>query len=246
MATCSQAGKSAHAATAKPQPCHSPSLLGVACVCSLTRTESLRLLIYIYPSFQLIVILKIILRESWGREPERGEGEGGRGQGKTEISLKRDQWSSEERRLIELGGGGGDKSRGDMKGEAEGGALRRSFCVPLGQIREPPARNAFCCPTPPEQLQVCTGVLQVCVNPRTPLDAPVHPSHGCSPDYPHYCSITGLSSPICVCVCSLELLGSGLLIDCCATFALSISFSVNQLKWHISKTAASYLLEIWL
>ena len=45
-------------------------------MCSFTRTTSLRLLIYIYPRFRLIVTLKIILRESWGREPERWGWEG--------------------------------------------------------------------------------------------------------------------------------------------------------------------------
>lgn len=39
-----------------------------------------------------------------------GTREAARGQGKTEISLERDQWSRMEKRLIELGGGA-EKSR---------------------------------------------------------------------------------------------------------------------------------------
>lgn len=39
------------------------------------------------------------------------QGTGGGGQRETEISLKRDQWSSVEKRLIELGWGGGGREK---------------------------------------------------------------------------------------------------------------------------------------
>lgn len=46
---------------------------------------------------------------------QRGKG-GGSGGSKAEISLKKDQWSRLEKRLIELKRGGGDKLRTEERG----------------------------------------------------------------------------------------------------------------------------------
>lgn len=106
------------------------------CVCALTRSESLRLLIYIYPSLQLIVILKNILCESWGREAEReraGKAWNQFKEGSVELRGKETNWAEEGGRKEDksvCGGVGGDW-----------GSRRRSFLLRLVQIEEPDMHN---------------------------------------------------------------------------------------------------------
>lgn len=117
-----------------------------------------------------------------------GTREAARGQGKTEISLERDQWSCMEKRLIELRRGG----RKEQNSGGGGAWLRRLFSVHLVQIEDSDMHNCSFSGLASGVHQRPAGVQRLsCTWSR--LDAPVHPSHGCSPDYAHYCSITRLS-----------------------------------------------------